>query len=90
MLLECHIVILAVIAEYPSASIELTAIAQQAVPVVMTDFVPEVTEQRAVWLSHGVATPLSFDIVGFRKCDRDQAIIMASHHLRCSRAFRVR
>jgi hypothetical protein len=50
MFLERFIVIIAVIAEDPSASIEHAAIAHQAVPVVMPNFVPKVPEQRAIWL----------------------------------------
>jgi len=57
---------MAAIPKYLSAGIKPTAIAHQTVPVIMTDFVPEVTEQSAVRLPHGIAARLAFDIVGLR------------------------
>ena len=48
---------------------------------VMPDLVPEMTEQRAERLAHQNPPSLPLGIVGFRECDGDYAVIMASHHL---------
>jgi hypothetical protein len=53
----------ALIAEDLTERLQFVAIANQPVPIVVSDLVTEVTEQRAIGLMHGAAAPLAFDIV---------------------------
>src|ERR1700712_3819828 len=78
MLFQCFAVIAGIIAEDGSASVKLTAISHQEVPIVMSDFVSEMTKQGAIWLTHLQAPALAFDMVSFRKRNGDHAVVVAS------------
>ena len=52
-------------------------IAHQAIPVIMGDLVPEMTEQGPVGLAHLAALLLAMRVVGFGEVDGDGAVEMA-------------
>ena len=47
----------------------------------MADLVAEVAEQGPVRLVHFKPAPFALDVVGFGQRDRDQAMVVAGHHL---------
>ena len=46
----------------------------QQVPVEVSDLVPEMAEQRPVWLAKSDAARLALDVVRFRKVERDETL----------------
>ena len=72
-----------VVAEEQAASFQLAAIADQKIPIMVADFMPEVAEQGSVWLAHFDAATFPLDLVGLRKGDRDDAVFMARHDFSC-------
>jgi hypothetical protein len=70
--LQRDLVILTLVAEQLSKLIEGGRIRHQVIPVIVSDLVPEMTEQRAVRLGQGLALALALDVVGFRHIERDE------------------
>jgi hypothetical protein len=52
----------------------------EAIPVVVTDLVAEVTEQRAVRLTHHQADSFAHDVVGLGDIKRDQPLVVAGEN----------
>jgi hypothetical protein len=50
--LEGGAIIPAIVAEDGSAALDMAAIAHELVPIIMSNFMPEMAEQRAIWLAH--------------------------------------
>ena len=57
-------------------------VGDQPVPIIVTDLVAEMTEQRAIRLAHLMTAALALHIVGFRQIDRDDAVGVAGHYRR--------
>jgi hypothetical protein len=70
-------VILALVPEHLAEALNAGIIANQDVPIVMADLMPEVPEQRAIGLAHARAPSLPLGIVRLRDVDRNQAIVMS-------------
>ena len=47
----------------------------------MSDLMTKVTKQRAIRLTHRVSAVFALDIIGFRECDRDDAVLVSGHDL---------
>ncbi len=73
------------VAEDRAARLQRGAVADQAVPAVMGDLVPEMAEQRAVGLAQGLAAALALGVVGLRDRDGDAALAVPGHHLGAGR-----
>ncbi len=73
-------VVVALIAEHLPAFLEPAGVADQHVPVVMADLMPEMAEQRAVRLAHGRAPPLALGVVGLGERHGDQPLVMPGQH----------
>ena len=74
-------VVFPVVAEDGAALVEPSSIPHQPVPVVMTDLVPEVADQRPVGLAHLGAPLFALGVVSLRDVDGDEAVVMAGQHL---------
>ena len=82
--LERLTVVEAVITEHRTAGLKLVAVPNQNVPVVMTDLVPEMAQQRSIWLTHGNPTSFALSIFRLLECDRNLAFVVAGEDLRTS------
>src|ERR1700683_3265439 len=82
MSLKRLLVVDALIAEDLSDGLQFVAITNQPVPIVVSDLMTEVTEQRAVRLMHRAATLLALYIVSLVQGECDEPVVVPGHHLR--------
>ena len=80
MPLQRGVVILPLVSEHPPECLDGGCVADQPIPIIMADLVPEVAEQGPVGLVHALAPPLTFRVVGFGDADGDLAEVMSGHH----------
>src|SRR5215207_10316729 len=77
MLPQRRTVILALVAKNQPEAFQALVASDQHVPVVMSDLMPEVAEQRPIGLAHGLAPALPLGVVGLSDVDGDQAVVVA-------------
>src|ERR1700734_384118 len=80
MALEGGLVVLLIVTEYSSTLFELAAVANQDVPIMVPDLVPEMAEQAGRGLGQIRPPPLDLGAVGFGERNRHHAVVMARHH----------
>src|ERR1700683_1639904 len=85
MPLKRLLIVDSLIAEDLSDGLQFVAITTQPVPIVVSDLMTEVTEQRAVRLMHRAAALLALDIVSFVQSERNESVFVPGHHLRTAR-----
>lgn len=73
MCAQARLVVLALVAEQVTEGRNPGAAADQTVPVVVSDLVPKVSQQRAVRFRHVPSVAFPFGIVGFGDVDGGQA-----------------
>jgi hypothetical protein len=61
---------------------QFVAMTNQPIPIVVSDLMTEVTEQRTVRLMHRAAAPLALYIVSLVQGERDEPVVVPGHHLR--------
>src|SRR5580700_2592061 len=89
MALEGGPVVLLIVTEYSSTLFELAAVANQDIPIMVPDLVPEMAEQAAIGLGQFRAPPLDLGAVGFRERDGHYAVVVPGHHFRTGRVGRI-
>lgn len=52
----------------------------QPIPIVVSDFVPEMSEQGSIRFTMSLSLHFAVDIVRFRHVDGDEAVIVAGEH----------
>jgi hypothetical protein len=62
----------------------------ESIPVVMSDFVSNVSKERAIRFVEDAATLLSLGIVGFSNVDANHTVLVASQHTRRRRVSGIR
>jgi hypothetical protein len=55
-------------------------ITHEAIPIIMPDFVTEVSKESAIWLLECAALLFSLGVIRFGEVDRDHTIQMARQH----------
>jgi hypothetical protein len=68
------------IAEYLAKFIYRSMITHEAIPIIMRNFVTEVSKKGAIWLLECAALLFTFGVIRFGKIDRDHAIQMPRKH----------
>src|SRR5689334_5525878 len=81
MPLQGILIVIPLISEQLAKGGQHIAIADQQVPIVMSDLMTEVTKKRAIWLSHVVSATFALDIIGFGERNCDDAVLMPGHDL---------
>ena len=82
--LQAVAVVERLVAEQRTTGFEPVAVGNQAVPVVMSDLVPQMADQGAIRLVHVGARAFAMHIVGLDDVERDQAVVVAGHHRRAA------
>src|SRR4051812_17805349 len=75
VMLKSEIVVLPVVAEDRPALLELVAIADQQIPIMMPDLMAKMAEQGPVSFAHLQAPALPFDVVGLGQGDGDDTVL---------------
>ena len=79
---EASAVVLALVAEQRAERLQPKTVPNQSLPIVVTDLMAKVPEERAVRLRHVLARALALGVVGLGDVDGDQPLRMARHNLR--------
>jgi hypothetical protein len=81
MFLQRRTIIRGFVTEPGAARVDETAIGDEAVPEIMSDFVPKMPEESSVWFAHRNAAPLALDIICLDHSYRNNAVVMARHDM---------